>query len=194
MKTFKYMGVAAAIAALFATTVISAKRTAVDKVYMFGFAASFNDSTVYFTNVQTVDSAWMDTKTKFLLGRDNYSYQLRNYLADSLNEKNRTCIVMFNCKKEKLEKKYLKLKRLYTTKANNKFKVNYLNEDDFKFETIDMSEPVIEVEADTTANIDKKAEKAAKKAEKKAKKKAEKKAKKKAEKNAKKKAKKADKE
>ena len=78
MKTFKYMGVAAAIAALFATTVISAKRTAVDKVYMFGFAASFNDSTVYFTNVQTVDSAWMDTKTKFLLGRDNYSYQLRN--------------------------------------------------------------------------------------------------------------------
>ena len=28
------------------------------KVYMFGFAASFNDSTVYFTDVQQLEGAW----------------------------------------------------------------------------------------------------------------------------------------
>ena len=50
------------------------------KVYMFGMAASFNDSTAYFTDVQEVD-AWINDKGKFLYSRENYSYQLRDYLA-----------------------------------------------------------------------------------------------------------------
>lgn len=157
MKNYRYLGMAVLVAAFCFTTVVSAKRTAVDKVYMFGFAASFNDSTVYFTDVQAVDSAWMDTKTKFLLGRENYSYQLRNYLTDNLNEKNRTCIVMFGLKKEKVEKKYLKLKKQYTVKANNKFIIKHLTSDDFKFVAIDMSEPEVEevvAETTTTETVD----------------------------------------
>ena len=46
------------------------------KVYMFGFAASFNDSTVYMTNIQKVDAYLANDRTKFLANREDYSYQL----------------------------------------------------------------------------------------------------------------------
>lgn len=44
------------LAALVATTSLYAagKKT---RVYVYGFAASFNDSIVYFTDIQTLDSA-----------------------------------------------------------------------------------------------------------------------------------------
>lgn len=45
--------------------------------YVFGFSASFADSTVYFTDIQKLDSTWIDTKSKFLLGREQYSSQLK---------------------------------------------------------------------------------------------------------------------
>ena len=38
-----------------------------NKVYLYGFAASFNDSTVYFTDIQEVDSAVID-RSGFLYG------------------------------------------------------------------------------------------------------------------------------
>ena len=47
--------------------------------YIFGFAQSFNDSTVYITGVQQLDSAYIQGKGKFLVSRENYSYQLRDY-------------------------------------------------------------------------------------------------------------------
>ena len=62
---------------------LSAARVKVEpKMYMFGFAASFNDTIVHFTEIQAVDSVWYDTKSKFMLGREHYSTQLRNHLAD----------------------------------------------------------------------------------------------------------------
>ena len=42
-----------------------------NKVYLYGFAASFNDSTVYFTDIQELDSAVVD-RGGFLYGRDSY--------------------------------------------------------------------------------------------------------------------------
>ena len=54
------------------------------KLYMYGFAASFNDSTVYFTDIQEMDSVWTNTKTGFLYSRDNYSYQLRDHLKKAV--------------------------------------------------------------------------------------------------------------
>ena len=50
----------------------SAKKRQLSHIYMFGFSASFNDSTIYFTDIQTVDSAWIDDKTFFLQGREAY--------------------------------------------------------------------------------------------------------------------------
>ena len=108
-------------------------------IYIFGFSASFTDSTIYMTNVQKVDSAWIDNKSKFLLGRENYSYQLRNYLSDKLHLKNRTCLVMYARSRKEAEKKYLKLKKLYVEESPGMYDVRYIDEGDFKFQTIDMS-------------------------------------------------------
>ena len=52
-------------------------------VYAFGVAASFNDSVVYCTEIQVLDSTALD-KNGFLPKRDLYSYQLKNYLEYDL--------------------------------------------------------------------------------------------------------------
>ena len=44
-------------------------------VYVFGIAASFNDTIVYYTEVQLLDSVLLD-KDGFLPDREVYSYQL----------------------------------------------------------------------------------------------------------------------
>ena len=49
------------------STTVEAKVKVAPKMYIFGFSASFKNSIVYFTDIQELDSAWIDTKTKFLL-------------------------------------------------------------------------------------------------------------------------------
>lgn len=132
--------IAAAIAVLGTSAVqVSGKGRVVPKVYMFGFAASFTDSTVYFTPVQEVDSAWMDSKTNFLMGRDNYALQLKNMLASKMGKPNRTCIVAFGKNRKAAVNKYQKMLKLYTVKGKGKYDVQYISDSDFHFKTIDMS-------------------------------------------------------
>ena len=136
--------------ATFTTGTMSAKKTVAPKMYMFGMAASFNDSIVHFTDIQEVDSAWIDSKNSFLLGRDSYSYQLRAHLSDALQMPHRTCIVVYNAKRDKLEKKYQKMLCLYTTpkkKESQHFDVRMLERGTFHFEAVDMSDAPDEEEA-----------------------------------------------
>jgi len=114
---------------------VEAKPLKTNKVYMFGFSASFKDSVVYVTEIQNVQEAWIDTKTKFLLGRDQYSAQLKNYLTDKLNQPGRVSMVLFELNKKKAEKLYLKLMKKY----QKGYDVRYVNNKDFSFEAIDMS-------------------------------------------------------
>ena len=72
--------------------------------HIFGFATSFNDSTVYLTEIQYVDSAYIG-KSNFLFSRENYSYQLQNYLK-SKGIANPTCVTTFAKKQKNIEKKY----------------------------------------------------------------------------------------
>jgi len=81
-RFFTLLAVCFTLAVLGIASTASAKKVAVPKMYMFGFAASFTDSIVHFTDIQEVDSAWIDTKSKFLLSREEYSYQLRDYLNE----------------------------------------------------------------------------------------------------------------
>ena len=83
--------------ALMLPSLTTAKVKVVPRMYMFGFAASFNDTIVHFTEIQAVDSVWYDTKNRFMLGREHYSQQLRNHLADR-DMPARTSIVFFNKK------------------------------------------------------------------------------------------------
>ena len=111
----------------------SAKLECVPKLYAFGFAASFNDSTVYFTDIQEIDSAWINDKNDFLVSRDNYSYQLKNYFT-SLGLEHRTCIISFALKRKDIEKKYQKMKNKYV-KAGN-YDIKSVSTNDFHFTAI----------------------------------------------------------
>lgn len=112
---------------------VSAKIVCVPKLYAFGFSASFNDSIVYFTDIQEIDSAWINDKTDFLVSRDNYSYQLKNYFTN-IGQEHRTCVISFALKRKDIGKKYKKLKEKYV-KAGN-FSIKTLGKNDFQFTTI----------------------------------------------------------
>ena len=101
--------------------------------YICGFATSFNDSTVYFTDIQYMDSTYTDSKTGFLYSRDNYSYQLRGHMQKN-GVANPTCITFFSKKRKDVEKKYAALKKRYATKG--RYDVKYLLASDFTFTPI----------------------------------------------------------
>lgn len=81
-------------------------------VYVFGLAASFNDSIIYYTEIQVLDSVSLD-KEGFLPRRELYSYQLKNYLEYELKKPNYTCMIYFSENKKKLEKEAIKVKANY---------------------------------------------------------------------------------
>ena len=81
-------------------------------VYAFGVAASFNDTVVYFTDIQVLDSVKLD-KGGFLPKRDLYTYQLKNYLEYDLKSLDYTCMIYFSENKKKLEKEAAKVKSKY---------------------------------------------------------------------------------
>ena len=103
---------------------------------MYGFAASFNDSIVYFTDIQTLDSATIASKSGFLYGRDNYSYQLRDYLKGH-GCATPTCITTFSVKRKDIEKKYVSLKKKY---ANGKYIVKHVTPSEFAYTVISPDE------------------------------------------------------
>ncbi len=118
---------------------VNAKNVKEPKVYMFGFSASFQDSIIYMTDVQEVDSVWIEGKTKFLVGREQYSHQLKDYLT-AQQQPNRVCIVFFALKKEDAEKKYIKMRKQYTSKAKRKYDMRFLHASDFQFSAVTFEE------------------------------------------------------
>ena len=106
------------------------------KIYMFGFAASFNDSTVYLTDIQTVNAYLVNNRTKFLANREDYSYQLRNYLQSNGLEAYPTCITMFAENEKDATKKYLKLKENYE-KSKKKYSIKSLKDSQFKYTPVE---------------------------------------------------------
>lgn len=106
------------------------------KIYMFGFAASFNDSTVYLTDIQTVNAYLVNNRTKFLANREDYSYQLRNYLQSNGLEAFPTCITMFAENEKDATKKYLKLKERYE-KSKKKYSIKSLKDSQFKYAPVE---------------------------------------------------------
>ncbi len=119
-----------AVMLLISVTAMSAKNKCVPKLYAFGIASSFNDSIVYVTEVQEIDSAWINEKNKFLIGRDNYSYQLKQYFENK-GMPHRTCCICFNLKKKDIDKKYKKIIAHYQKKGL--FKIKEIKQGEFHF-------------------------------------------------------------
>lgn len=135
-----------AVALMMATTLTLSAKTEQKAIYMFGLSASFNDSTVYFTPIQQVDSAYINPKSGFLTGRAEYSNQLRYYMRGR-GVANPTCVTFFSSDRKKIEKKYIKVKEKYTgKKAKKQYFVRQLENTDFSFEAVKPEEaPVIVV-------------------------------------------------
>lgn len=112
----KYVRLFFAVALVFMVcSAFSLKKEKGDKektVYAFGVAASFNDSVVYFTEIQVLDSVKLD-KSGFLPKRELYTYQLKNYLEYDLRRPNYTCMIYFSGNKAKLTKEAAKVKAKY---------------------------------------------------------------------------------
>ena len=130
MKQLKKYFIAATFLLTLATT--AQAKLVQTKVYIFGMAASFNDSTSYITDVQEVD-AWINDKGNFLYSRENYSYQLRDFLQ-SQGFVNPTCITCFALSRKKAEKKYATL--LKKNAAKGDANLRYLNAKDFKYAAV----------------------------------------------------------
>lgn len=82
------------------------------RVYMFGVGIDFNDSTIYLTDVQHLDSIVVNSD-KSIQNQVNYSLQLKVYLEGILGENDQTCAVIYSPKKRKLEKRFIKMRKRY---------------------------------------------------------------------------------
>ena len=91
------------------------------RVYMFGVAENFNDSTIYLTDVQHLDSLVIAPDGS-LLNHAGYSLQLKVYLEGTLNEINQTCAVIYSDKKKKLDKRFTKTRKKYEADKNKTLK------------------------------------------------------------------------
>lgn len=101
-----------------------------DTVYLFGASFSLSDSVVYFTEIMPVDGAQLDKKTEFLLHRQYYAYELKDYMNFQENMPGRTSAVYFSTKRSKLEKTEAKLRKKLVEKDGKT--IRYLG-DKFKF-------------------------------------------------------------
>lgn len=99
-------------------------------VYIVGVSASFTDSLVYFTEIQLLDSVYLD-KNKMLPERSHYSYQLKNYLENEEGLTDRTCFVYFSNKKRALQKEISKMKTKY--QKGNTLLIREVNPNAFRF-------------------------------------------------------------
>ncbi len=99
-------------------------------VYAFGVATSFNDTLLYVTEIQKLDSVVL-SGNGFLPKRDLYSYQLKNYMEYDLGKSDYTCMIYFSDKRKKVEKEIVKIKGKYT--KQNKFTIVDIKSVNFSF-------------------------------------------------------------
>lgn len=126
----KYVKTLWAVALLFTLCTAFTLKDGHKPVYAFGISASFTDTIVYYTEIQTIDSISLD-KNGFLPKRDLYSYQLKNYLELEKGMPNRTCMIYFSENKNKLSKEAAKVLSKY--KKNKSTVLQKINIGDFKF-------------------------------------------------------------
>ena len=100
------------------------------RVYMYGVSIDFNDSTVYVTDVQYLDSIVVAPDGS-IPNHYNYSLQMKVYTEGTLGEYNQTCAIVYSDKKKNLEKRFLKTIKKYQTDESKILK--RIGTDAFKF-------------------------------------------------------------
>lgn len=129
-------------------------------MYIFGFATSFTDTTAYVTAVMHVENTSIKKKNGFLYARNEYSYQLRDYV-EQMGFKNPVVVVCFNQDKKKLEKKFMKM-MAKNIKSGTLLK--HLSAEQFKFVGVEYVAPEYSYDEEAKPAVaDKKVKKKSKK-------------------------------
>ena len=102
----------------------SARKKKTDKsdeftpVYVFGIGLSFNDSIVYYTDIQLLDSAKVG-KYDVLEMRSDYSNQFRAYIESRMHKADYSTMTVYELKRSKAEKDYRKFLKKYEKNSAN---------------------------------------------------------------------------
>ena len=108
---FKTLLLLLALIPLCATAKKKDKQEENQKVYVFGFATTFTSDSIYLTDIQQLDSAFI-MKSGFLYSRDSYTYQLRQYMQ-SIGVDRAVSVISFAKTREKAEKRRAKMSKRY---------------------------------------------------------------------------------
>ena len=110
------------------------KKVKVDKprrVYLCGVAMGFNDSTVYLTDIQYLDSVIINSEGA-LSNHANYTMQMKVYLEGTLGELHQTCAVIYSAKKRRVENELSKMRYRYESSKDKTLK--RISKEDFSFQ------------------------------------------------------------
>lgn len=102
-------------------------------VFMYGAATNFNDSIVYITDVQRLDSMIIKSDGS-LQNLAYYSQQLKVYLEGTLGEIHQTCSIIYSNKRRKVESKLSKMRYKYQSSKDKTLKK--ISSDEFTFKRI----------------------------------------------------------
>ena len=89
------------------------KKVVQKPTYMIGVAISQVDSVIFITDLHKVDSVTIQKKTKFLMDRQLYSFQLQKYIEETYKGGPYVTAIFFGHKLRKMENKYLSLHKRY---------------------------------------------------------------------------------
>ena len=89
------------------------KKVVQKPTYMIGVAISQVDSVIFITDLHKVDSVTIQKKTKFLMDRQLYSFQLQKYIEETYKGGPYVTAIFFGHKLRKMENKYLALHKRY---------------------------------------------------------------------------------
>lgn len=123
------------------------KEPVMQRVGMFGFAVSFKDSVVCLTEIQTLDSTYIEPAHGFLHDRSLYSLQLQMYL-ESLGYKNAICTVLFDKKPHKLNRVMRKVRKKFERDAS--FRIKEVPVSEFRFKAEEYRPVVLEGDEEKT--------------------------------------------
>ena len=150
------------ILAMAVQTVLAKKeRVSTASVYMFGVAVSYNDSTVYITDMQQVDGVTIENKHKFLMDRQAYSIQLQSDLQNRYGKGPFVSALFFGQKSKKVERQYLKVRKRYAD--DTQFRLVPVDQNQFRFKPEEYIEQLIIQDADDSDKEKKKDKKKEKK-------------------------------
>lgn len=122
----------------FATATSALARSGSEKtVYAFGYATCLGDTVAYLSEIQQLDSAKIDSKTKALEDCAAYSHQLEQTLRQR-DGRHYTAAIFFTTDRKKIEKQFLRVKKTaQRTKSNTVgVKLESLTAQDFTFKPV----------------------------------------------------------